>query len=258
MNKISAVIITYNEEKYIARCISSLEPVADEIIVLDSCSTDRTPEICRKMNVRFFSKEFSGYRDQKNDAISLASHQYILALDADEALSPALQTSILKAKSAWRYDAYRFNRLNCYCRQWIKHSGWYPERKIRLFDRSKGRWGGYNIHETISMERGASIGYLKGDLLHWIHDSYEEHVSKINRYSSIHAEEMFRAGFQASFLTAELHFIWRFFRMFFLRLGFLDGLNGLMVTSIESFSSFLKYAKLRQICRREKKGSQAV
>ncbi|MEA1898678.1 MAG: glycosyltransferase family 2 protein, partial [Bacteroidota bacterium] len=142
MIKISAVIISYNEEKYIGRCLESLQQVADEIVVVDSYSQDKTQEICEAHDVTFIEHEFEGYRQQKNWAMAQAENDNILSLDADECLSEELKNSILSVKDNLKADAYSFNRLNNYYGKWIKHSGVYPDRKIRLFDRRKGEWGG--------------------------------------------------------------------------------------------------------------------
>jgi glycosyltransferase involved in cell wall biosynthesis len=147
MPKISAVIITFNEELFIEKCLASLDGIADEIVVVDSFSTDATEEICKKFNVRFIKHEFEGYRDQKNYALKLATHKNILSLDADEALSDKLRESIISIKDKWDYDGYRFNRLNNYCGDWIRHSEWYPDRQLRLFCSDHGKWGELNLHE---------------------------------------------------------------------------------------------------------------
>ena len=133
MIKLSAVIITYNEEEHLDKCLRSLLDVADEIIVVDSYSTDKTKEICERHHVTFIEQEFLGYKEQKNFAMSKASYDYILSLDGDEALSNQLKQSVLKTKANWIYDGYYSNRLNNYCGQWIKHSDWYPDKKLRLF-----------------------------------------------------------------------------------------------------------------------------
>ena len=197
MQKISAVIITFNEERYIEQCIRSLIDVADEIVVVDSLSTDRTPEICRNLGVKFIEQPFLGYKEQKNFALEQATHDYILSLDADEALSTELRNSILKAKNDWKFDGYKCYRLNNYCGQWMFHTSLYPERKLRLFDRRKGKWGGINPHDRFEMEPGSKIGMLNGDLLHWVYDSIEEHIAKINHFSTISSQEYFKLGISA-------------------------------------------------------------
>ena len=152
MLKLSVVIITLNEEKNIERCLQSVKDIADEIIVVDSYSDDRTEEICSEFGVKFIQQKFKGYVDQKNDGNALASHDYILSLDADEALSEELAASISQVKENWQFDAYAMNRLTSYCGKWIRHSGWYPDRKSRLFDRRKARWTGHLVHERVEVE----------------------------------------------------------------------------------------------------------
>lgn len=253
MPKISAVIITLNEERNIERCLNSVLKVADEIVVVDSFSTDSTRSICEKFGARFIQNTFTGYRDQKNFAIEQASFDFILSLDADEALSPELEKSILEVKNNWTCDAYKFSRLNNYCGQWIYHSNWYPDRKIRLFDRRKGRWGGLNIHETVKMQPGSKICTLPGDLLHWSLHTYEEHIDKANRFSTISANEYYRMGVKSSIFKIIFNSSWRFFKAYFLKLGFLDGYNGFVISSLSAYTSFLKYIKLHQLYINDRK-----
>ncbi len=252
MIKISAVIITFNEENNIGRCLKSLEGIVDEIVVVDSLSTDKTAEICSGNYVRFFQQKFLGYRDQKNFALSKASYRYILSLDADEALSEELKNSILKVKENWKFDAYKFNRLANYCGKWIYYSNWYPGKIVRLFDSTKGQWGGFNVHETVKMQKGCRTGYLKGDLLHWTYNSIEDHLQKAIRYSGIGAQEYFNTGRKAGPFTASLHYFWRFFKSYFLKLGFLDGYYGFVICSVDSYSCFMKYIYLRRLILHKK------
>jgi glycosyltransferase involved in cell wall biosynthesis len=256
MPKISAVIITLNEEKFIELCLRSLAGVADEIIVVDSFSTDSTEKICKGFNVKFHLHAFTGFMDQKNYAVSLALNNYILSLDADEALSDELQKSILAEKDELKFDGYYFNRLNNFCGQWIKHSAWYPDRQLRLFNREKGKWGPINVHETFNMLPGSNTGWLKGDILHRAHESAAELERKIISYSGIAAEEYFKAGRKVPFFYPVLHLVWRFITNYFFHLGFLDGKNGLVVCYLGAWSSYLKYSELRKLNREttKKKG----
>jgi glycosyltransferase involved in cell wall biosynthesis len=247
MPSISAVIITLNEEKNIERCILSLQKVADEIVVVDSCSDDMTSEICRRMGVKFHTHPFEGYREQKNYAMSLASHEWILSLDADEALSEEMEQSILKEKATLEYDGYFFNRLNRYCGTWIRYSNWYPDRKLRLFRRQGGEWKGINPHDHFVLNKGSRTKRLKGDILHFVIDTYEEHIEKANNFSSIAAREYYLMGRKTSPVAMILRMIWRFIKAFFLKRGFLDGYNGFVISSLSAYTSFLKYLKLRQL-----------
>jgi glycosyltransferase involved in cell wall biosynthesis len=253
MSKISAVIITYNEEVYIEQCIKSAAEVADEIVVVDSFSTDKTREICLSLGVRFIEHPFSGYRDQKNFAVEQASFDYILSLDADEALSPNLERSILEAKQDLRYDGYKFNRLNNYCGKWIHFTNLSPERKIRLFNRKKGRWGGLNVHEKVILDNPKSLKYLKGDLLHWLYDSYEESTEKMNRYTTLLANEYFNKGIKPNAKRLLINPLWRFIHSYILKGGFLDGYEGFLVSKLLSITCFLKYVKLRKLILEEKR-----
>jgi glycosyltransferase involved in cell wall biosynthesis len=245
MPKISAVIITYNEELFIDKCLASLNGIVDEIVVVDSFSTDATEDICRKYDVRFIKHKFEGFRDQKNYALQLATYKNILSLDADEALSDRLRESIIGIKDKWEYDAYLFNRRSNYCGKWISHSEWYPDRQLRLFYADNGKWGKLNLHEKFLMSNGATIGKLEGDLLHWPFTSYQEHRDKMNKYSIIGAEEFHKAGKKAGLLTPYIHYLWGFFRSYIINRGFLDGRNGYLICSIYAKSTFSKYKKLR-------------
>ena len=247
MPKISAVIITYNEELYIDKCLSSIIGIADEIVVVDSFSTDSTEDICKKYNVRFVKHEFEGYRDQKNYALGLATYKNILSLDADEALSDRLKESILSIKDKWEYDGYMFNRRNNYCGKWIRHSQWYPDRQLRLFYSDLGKWGELNLHERFLMSNGAKISKLKGDLLHWPFSSLQDHIDKMNKFSLIGAEEFHKAGKKANLFTPYIHYLWGFFRSYIINRGFLDGRNGFIICSVYAKSTLNKYKKLRHL-----------
>jgi glycosyltransferase involved in cell wall biosynthesis len=247
MPKISAVIITYNEELFIGKCLSSLEGIADEIVVVDSFSTDGTEDICKKYNAKFIKHEFEGYRDQKNHALQHATYKNIISLDADEALSDELRESILAIKDKWKYDGYFFNRRSNYCGTWINHSEWYPDRQLRLFFSDHGRWGELNLHEKFMMSNGAKVGRLKGDLLHWPFSSTQDHLDKMHKYSIIGAEEFYKAGRKANLLTPYIHFFWGFFRSYIINRGFLDGRNGYLICSTYAKSAFNKYKRLRTL-----------
>lgn len=248
MVKISVVIITYNEEKYIEQCIKSTLRVADEIVVVDSLSTDKTQAICNKLGVRFISQPFLGYKQQKNFAVSQASNDYILSLDADEALSVEMEKSIMKVKQNWQYDAYSFNRLNFFCGQWIYHTSWYPDRRIRLFDRRAGAWGGTNPHDVFVLSSGFKSSHLRGDMLHYTYNSFDQLLNVINKYSSISANEYFKNGIKPSFLKIVISPLWHFVNSYFIKRGFLDGYNGYVISVAVAKQSQLKYVKLRQLC----------
>ena len=245
--QLSAVVITYNEERNIERCLKSLLGVADELVVVDSYSTDRTEEICRRYKARFIKHRFEGHIQQKNWAILQASSPYILSLDADEVLSDELKASILRVKEDWTHDGYYFNRLTNYCGKWIRHTTWYPSRKMRLWDARKGRWGGFNPHDKFRLMPGASRQFLKGDLLHYSYYSVTDHLTQINSFSSILARSYYDRGRRVNLFSLLFRPLWRFINDFLLRAGFLDGHFGFVISVNSAHEVFLKYVKLRRI-----------
>lgn len=239
-HRISAVIITLNEERNIARCIESLQGVADEIVVVDSFSTDRTPEICRELGVVFHQQKWLGYSAQKNLGNEMATHNYILSIDADEALSDNLRNEILTCKPQLNsYSAYRMNRLTSYCGNWIYHSGWYPDAKFRLFDKRVYSWQGA-IHETLgpSPER---FKILNTDLLHFSFRSIMQHQEKIAQYSELMAQKKYRNGEKSSVLLTVFAPTVAFFSTYILKKGFMDGLAGYIIAKTKAWQTFLKY-----------------
>lgn len=255
MIKLSAVIITLNEEKNISRCIESLLQVADEILVIDSFSIDDTCNICRSYGTRILQHQFNSYVDQKNFAVQAALYDHILSIDADEQLSEVLIKEILKVKESFVADGYAFNRLNNYCGKWIHHSGWYPDRRIRLFDRTKGNWGGVYIHEKIELKQHSKIGFLKGDLFHYSYNSIQDHIARANKYSSISASSAIFRGRKSNLLKVLFVPFWRFFRHYFIQLGFLDGYYGFVICMIISHENFLKYIKMIELQKLEKRSN---
>jgi len=245
MPRISAVIITYNEEKYIGLCLESLKEVADEIVVVDSGSTDDTREVCERYGCRVILHDFEGYREQKNWAMAQAKYDHILSLDGDELLSEELRKSILNVKEKWDKDGYYFNRLNNFYGKWLYHSGVYPDRKLRLADRRKAYWGGINPHDTLKLQKGAKKGYLKGDLLHYAQDTEEDHREKIQRFAAISARELVKLRGKSSWLRVYLSPMWSFVWNYFFRLGFLDGKHGWKVCLLNAKSSYMKHRGTR-------------
>ncbi|HRY31468.1 MAG TPA: glycosyltransferase family 2 protein [Bacteroidales bacterium] len=247
MIKLSVVIITFNEEKNIVRCLDSVKEVADEIIVVDSFSTDKTGEICTEKGARFVRHPWPGYGAQKNYGNSLASNDWILSLDADEALSLKLGESIARVKENPAYRAYAMNRLTNYCGHWIRHCGWYPDTKIRLFDRRSARWDLELVHENLLIDEGTASGFLQGDLLHYSFLSREDHLRQVEHYSGLVARQFFEKGRKAGLLKIWFSGPARFIRDYFFRLGFLDGTAGFSVCSLSARAAFLKYRKLRKL-----------
>src|SRR5688572_23765446 len=220
MRPLSVVIITFNEETNIGRCIESVKGVADEIIVLDSYSTDRTASIARELGAVVYYEKFRGYIGQKNYAIQLATHNYILSLDADEALDPKLAQSILEAKKTFSHRAYRMNRCTNYCGHYIRHGLWYPDKKIRLFDRRIAQWGGLNPHDRILLGGKFPVKHLKGDILHYSFDKPEDLVWQNNRMTSIAAASMYANGRRSSWFKMLVNPSWAFFYGYICKLGF--------------------------------------
>ncbi len=245
--KLSGVIITYNEERNIKRCLESLDGVCDEIVVVDSFSNDRTKEICQSFNVKFIEHKFEGHIEQKNYAMQSASNDHILSLDADEALSDQLKTEIIRVKANWKNDAYKFNRFTNYCGQWIKHSGWYPDTKVRLWDRRKGKWGGLNPHDSVELEDFVRPTQLNGDLLHYSYYTMKEHMERSIKYALISAYALQKRNKKAGFIKLVLNPAYRFIRDYFFNRGFMDGFYGLVISATNSYTTFLKYAYLRSL-----------
>jgi len=251
MKPFSAVVITFNEEKNIRRCLESIAGIADEIIIVDSLSTDRTKQICSEFNVRFIEQPFLGYIEQKNFAMGLANHDYVLSLDADEALDESLQQSILaEREKSFPADGYQMNRLSSFCGQWIRHGTWYPDKKLRLLNRKKGQWGGVNPHDKIVMQEGSEVRHLKGDILHYTYESIEEIILQTNRFTNIQAQEMFNRGKKSNVIKLVVNPLMAFVSGYFLKLGFLDGYNGFIIARQASYSTLIKYSKLLHLQRK--------
>jgi (heptosyl)LPS beta-1,4-glucosyltransferase len=245
--KISATIITLNEERNIRRCIESLKPVADEIIVLDSLSTDATKSICEEEGVVFHEREWAGYSESKNYLNSLATHDYILSIDADEALDDELQKAILEVKKRQDPEVYSVNRLTNYCGRWIKHSGWYPDIKIRLFPKKGSHWDGAIVHEELVYPTNLEVVQLDGHLEHYSYYNFVEHRERADKYSTLTAQKMFDAGKKASPLKPYLSGLGRFISMYVIKGGFLDGKMGFKIAQISAASNVFKYKELRRL-----------
>jgi glycosyltransferase involved in cell wall biosynthesis len=241
---ISACIVTFNEERNLARALASLEGIADEIVVVDSGSTDRTAEIARERHVSFFTRPFTNHADQKNYAASLAKHEWILLLDADEEPDQELKKSLLCWKQTEpQFFVYEMARLTRYLDAWIRHSRWYPDFQRRLYRRDKAAFSGM-IHSALRFEGRA--GRLRGDLLHYTMRTFAEHEAKVERYSSIIAEEMYLQGRRSWRAALWLGPAWNWFQNYFLCAGFLDGHRGALIARMAARSTRLKFAKLGQ------------
>ena len=244
MLKLSVVIITKNEELNIERCVDSVKAIADEIVVVDSFSTDGTVEICNRLGVTIIQHAFAGYIEQKNYALIHTTHPIVLSLDADEALSPLLTNSILNAKNDWTADGYTMNRLTNYCGKWIYHCGWYPDKKLRLFDKTKGKWAGANPHDILIMNEGATNMHLKGDILHYSYNSVSEHILQANNFTTIAAQSAFQNDKKSNVLKIIFSPVVKFIKSYFFQLGILDGFYGFLICKISAQATFYKYVKL--------------
>ncbi len=255
MIALSVVIITLNEEKNIERCIRSVQSVADEIVVVDSLSADDTVAIARRLGAKIVLQRFLGHLEQKNFATEQAKYDWVLSIDADEELSAELAEEIKKIKSNPTAQAYHFNRLNNYCGHWIKHGGWYPDRKIRLYNRKAGTWKGENPHDRWTLhDNNERPSLLKGDLLHYSYSSISDHLKKIEKYSDIAARQKVNKGEDCSILKIWLGPKWKFVKDYIIRLGFLDGYWGYIVCKLSSMENLAKYAKTRQYARWKRQG----
>ncbi|HUQ65071.1 MAG TPA: glycosyltransferase family 2 protein [Flavitalea sp.] len=242
--RLSVVIITFNEEKNIGRCIDSVLKVADEIIVVDSCSTDKTAEIASSKGAQVKLQPFLGYVEQKNMALEAAANDYVLSLDADEALDKVLECAILEEKKNFTYKGYSMNRCTSYCGKFIRRGSWYPDRKLRLIDKRYSFWGGDNPHDKLVLKDHSGVKHLKGDILHYSYNSIEEHIQQNNKFSTISAETYFTKGKKTSLFKMILHPLWAFILGYIFRGGFLDGFYGFVIALHVAHLSFLKHAKL--------------
>ena len=246
--KLSATIITLNEERNIARALESLR-CCDEVVVVDSGSIDRTAEIAAKLGARVVESPWGGYAPQKNFAAESASNDWILSIDADEALSEALEGEIWQIKkNGPRFDGYTMPRLAQYMGRWILHSGWYPDRKIRLYNRRKARWVGEYVHESVHVE--GSVGHLESDLLHFTCDSLSEHLKTMDRYTTLAAEQLISQKKPVKMRHLLVDPPWTFIRSYLIQRGFLDGLEGLTIAYMAALYNYVKYAKARNMAPR--------
>ncbi|MBS1585387.1 MAG: glycosyltransferase family 2 protein [Bacteroidetes bacterium] len=248
--RISVVVITHNEEKNIERCIRSVRNVADEILIVDSYSTDKTAEIARSLGATVIEHHFEGYGKQKRFATEQAKNDWVMQLDADESLSPELEQSILAIDETNAMGAYKFDILTNYCGKWIRHGGWYPNPKTRLVNRKKGSMSTDNVHEKWTLnDANARFGRLKGDLLHYSYYTIADHIYKINHYSEISAKADAARGKKCSMLKVIFAPCWFFFVQYVLRRGFMDGAYGYIVSKNSAYYMFLRYSKLYSYSR---------
>jgi glycosyltransferase involved in cell wall biosynthesis len=244
MEKLSVVIITFNEERNISRCIDSVMPFADEIIVLDSFSTDNTVAIAQEKGATIYQEPFLGYIEQKNRVTELASYNYIMSIDADEVADSTLQDSIILAKKTFTYSAYKMRRCTNHCGQFIRNGSWYPDRKIRIFDRRVAKWGGLNPHDKIVFKKPIAVKQLHGEILHYSYPTIDEHKAQNERFSTIVAESYHNAGKKTNHVKIVVNPVWAFFYGYVVRKGFMGGKQGLVIAVNQARYTFLKHRKL--------------
>jgi len=257
MNRVSACLITLNEEANLARALASVRGIADEVVVVDSGSTDRTSEIAKDGGAVFLERPWTTYADQKNYAAECASHDWILSLDADEELSSPLQTSLLSwKKHTPEHSVYEVARKTWYLGKWIEHSGWYPDFQRRLYRRDEAEFVGL-VHESLRFS--GQPGRLSGDLLHYTVNSFDEHEANVEHYTTLAAQQMFAEGkrnWQGALWFATP---WSWFQNFVLRGGFMDGYRGALIARMAARSVRLKYSKLGKLIKiKEGAGSGAA
>jgi glycosyltransferase involved in cell wall biosynthesis len=241
MEKVSAVIIAYNEQDTIERCLKGLD-WADEIIVVDSFSSDQTVERCQRYTAKVIRHEWEGFVRQKIYATGLAQHDWIFSIDADEELSVELKADIINLKrSGFNAAAYQIPRRVFYLGKWIGHGGWYPDYKVRLFNRQQGQWIGIDVHEY--WQTTGRLGKVRGDLLHYSYKNVADHVRKINQTTSVSAQELLSQGIRVSPFHTLIKPTAKFLKSYFIKAGFLDGYIGLVIALMGGYYVFLKYLK---------------
>lgn len=242
MSKLSVAIITFNEESNLADCIRSVQPVADEVVVLDSFSTDRTIEIAAHCGAKVYQEKFSGFTHQKSRVAELCTNDFILSVDADERLSTELLRSILEEKRlGFSAQAYSMNRLNFYCGKPIKTCGWYPDTKIRLWQKNKAQWQGGQVHEQMMVNDNAKAKHLEGDLWHYTYPTKEEMIKQIVRFSHLAANDLKMESKVFLFIKMCFSPMVRFVRNYIFKLGFTSGKAGWEICYHQSREVYLRY-----------------
>jgi len=243
--KISATVVTLNEEANVARALESLR-CCDEIIVVDSGSGDQTVDLAARLGARVIESEWRGYAAQKNFAAQQASHDWILSIDADEALSEGLEAEIWELKRGrLKADAYTIPRLAQYMGRWILHSGWYPDRKVRLYDRRKANWVGEYVHESVKVQ--GQVAHLESNLLHYTCTSLSQHLKTMDRYTTLAAQELAARRLRAPLWRILLGPPGAFLKSYLWQRGVLDGFEGLVIAYMAAMYVFVKYSKARNM-----------
>lgn len=241
---LSVIIITKNEESHIEKCLESVK-WADEIIVLDSGSTDKTVSLCQQFTPHVFEMDWQGFGIQKQRALNKATGDWVLSIDADEIISPELRHEIEQAINQNQYDAFLLPRLSSYCGKFINHSGWYPDYILRLFRRELGEFSNAVVHEIVIVN--GKIGKLNSPILHDSYKDLAEVLRKMDSYSTLGAKQLFEKGVKSSISKAILKGFWTFFRTYVLQRGFLDGSHGFMLAIYNSETTYYKYLKLWEL-----------
>lgn len=247
---LSVVLITHNAAAQLPDCLASVA-FADEVVVVDSDSSDGTAEVAARYGARVLTKEWLGFGRQKQFAVEQAAHDWVLCLDADERVSPELAASMVRALQAPEAQAYRMARCNRFLGRWLRHGEGYPDWSLRLFHRRHARWSDDDIHEKVLVSSGTALGTLQGDLLHESGEDLGRYLEKQNRYTALAAQDLYRRGRRTGLVEIALSPLLRFVKFYLLRLGFLDGMPGLVHISIGCMNSFMKYAKLIELHRNQ-------
>jgi len=252
---VSAIVVCFNEEDRLEDCLKSVF-WCDEIVVVDSFSTDGTPEIARRYATRFEQREWAGYRDQKAYAHSLATQKWVLLIDSDERVTENLHKEMLQAMAAdqGEFAAYAIPRLVYYLGRWWRRGGWYPDYDVRLFRRDRATWGGVDPHEKIIVD--GKVRRLQHPLHHYSYRSIDDHINRINRFTTISSAELSKAGGRWRLSDALLRPAVRFFRSYILKRGFMEGFAGFYVALTAAVYVFLKYAKLWELESKEKRDAK--
>ena len=253
MTSLSVCIITYNEEKNLPRLLRSIEGIADEIVVVDSGSKDRSVELARAAGARIFQRPFQDFGDQKNFAAAQAVNDWVLSLDADEELSEELKESLRAWKQqTTKYEVYEIARLTWYLGAWIRHSRWYPDWQRKLYRRDKVKFGN-GTHATVQLTRQSAVWRLPGDLLHYTVGDFLEHEAKAEKYSTSLAQEMFAAGRRNWRAAKWVAAPWSWIHHYLLGAGFLDGSRGWLIAWMTARTVWLKFDKLGRLVEKERR-----
>jgi glycosyltransferase involved in cell wall biosynthesis len=248
-NLLTVVFITFNEEDNILRSLKAVKTIADEIIVLDSFSTDQTVAIAENYGAQVIQRTWEGYAASKNYLNRLAQTDYVLSLDADEVLSEELQQEILIEKAKGFKGVYSINRLTNYCGRWIKHGGWYPDNKPRLFNKKECYWEGEFVHETLFIPKHVKVRVLTSDCYHYTYKDEKDHRDRAEKYAILTANKLLSQGKKISALKPYFSAVARFTGMYLFKLGFLDGVSGYKIAKISGWCNWVKYKELRRITK---------